>query len=815
MRKNGESFRRFLAGTVVLFPIFLVAPAVLAEPNTIMIHNDTGSLQSKRPVSVSRSFKAGEIPGHAQALVNGAPVLTQCDEKGRWENGSLKFAVVSFVADIPAGGEVTVEFINQGTGHNDDTPGYASGGYLTAADLASDAVLDAFNFDGTIELSGGRTGVLSARDMLKAGHHRYWLRGPIVTAVIIEDRTPSLSYDNARSVYPLHPIFEAWFYHPAENPGFRKADMGYTLENVWASGNASLSAEKVTYNLTLTKDKARTKIADPDITPSGSAYTVPNFMHIARSRWHRRYWINNAPAELRIDHNLKYLVTTRAIPNYDTGFSLENGWYAAVKDQWQSAVKTLDGRTLAGSPSTGIGNYPKILNDGGWAQFIGPLNTWDVVTLYGFGTVDSQRLQAVSLGNSDLAGRMPIHYRERDAAPGNGRFFDAREGASIGTVNPFGRIVSVNARKEVSFIDLSANCNGSGDDLDRIRYTEGGNPDTDGWDQLDASHIPDTAYLPYLISGRYHYLEELQMWAAYWIGRYTGCYNTDPDYLYLRQGDSGYIQDSQPRGDGWAFRTVAYAAFITPEGTPEKDYLEDKLKNTVAMWEGMHGVPNSDPSRANHYAHGTNRKNVDSAGGVSPLGLWTHHGGLDTPSFAHPELVQYPTSPWMENFIGYALGIARDFGYKTDNLLKFMAGNRFNILLNPRVSPYLIAAYHFVGTLSATEKWVQTWEEAMNIQTVPSTWWMDSVMDHGRTLIARTMVSFLTPYTVDGYSGAAAWSVLENHPLVARFGSWSGSMSNSGSPKWAILPRADATDGSGGVPGDPATPARSRRLRIR
>jgi len=84
--------------------------------------------------------------------------------------------------------------------------------------------------------------------MLQAGLYRYWLQGPIVTAVIIEDR-------NARSADvntdggtgdPLHPIFEAWFY-----PQGSKVQVGFTLENAWASSTSTQSARNQTFALTL------------------------------------------------------------------------------------------------------------------------------------------------------------------------------------------------------------------------------------------------------------------------------------------------------------------------------------------------------------------------------------------------------------------------------------------------------------------------------------------------------------------------------------------------------------------------------------
>jgi hypothetical protein len=57
----------------------------------------SGGSQENRFVSVPRFFRQGDIPKFAQAVVNATPLLTQCDVKNRWPDGSLKFAVISFI----------------------------------------------------------------------------------------------------------------------------------------------------------------------------------------------------------------------------------------------------------------------------------------------------------------------------------------------------------------------------------------------------------------------------------------------------------------------------------------------------------------------------------------------------------------------------------------------------------------------------------------------------------------------------------------------------------------------------------------------
>src|SRR5262249_58174134 len=95
------------------------APPPPSGNDTVTIQETSGNTQNNRPVSISRVFVQGEIPGFAQAVVNGTAVLTQCDVKNRWPDGSLEIAVVCLVrTSVSPNNTVTVSFVNQSTGNN-------------------------------------------------------------------------------------------------------------------------------------------------------------------------------------------------------------------------------------------------------------------------------------------------------------------------------------------------------------------------------------------------------------------------------------------------------------------------------------------------------------------------------------------------------------------------------------------------------------------------------------------------------------------------------------------------------------------------
>jgi hypothetical protein len=716
----------------------------VSSGDSIKIYNLSRTEQTNRPVSVPRAFVQGEILNYAQAIVDGAPLLTQCDVKNRWPDGSLKYAIVSFVVPlIPATRFLPVSFSNQLSGNNTD--------FLNQAGMLDSA----FDFEAKIQMTGAMVQNVSARQMLSNGAFRYWLQGPIVTAVIIEDRTKARTYDRdfGDGSKALHPIYEAWFY-----PQNHKVQVGYTVENTWASSNSATDARDEAYDLTLTAG-----LMSPQ-----TVFTNSKFTHIGLSRWHQTFWVNGNPPGIRVDHNVQYLVQTRAIPNYDTSLTVSSNLIATKYDYWMKSSHLLQG------DYKGIGNYDKALDAGGAADWLGPMDTWDVLYLL---TMD-ERMLAASRGNADLAGRLPWHFREADTKAGAGHFFDASRDGSEDT---FGHVVSVNAREQVTLSDLIPNQCGN-DAPDDIFL---GSVTTDGWGgHLSRGHIPDVAYIPYLFSGQYYYLEELQYEAAYIIGNKIGCYA--PALGYPRQGNAGYLNDTEVRGDAWGFRTLAYAAFISPDSSPEKAYFEDKLNNNIALWEGRRNLPLTQPTRRKHWSFGYNVQR-DRQGGDSPLGTW-----IDRPA----DFVQQPlktdgsllsaASPWEEGFMVYSLGMARDFGYDTASLLQFISKRFINQCLNPGTNHLLVEAYRYPTKLASTKTWIQDWPTNDSEYAILPTHWntTSESADHSYGFIFMAAVGMVYPYTdpTTGYTGSAAWDwIRTNKPNQGLF--------STASPKWDILPR--------------------------
>ncbi len=755
------------------------------QPNAtdqVTLTDTSGSTQTNRVVSIGRPFVQGEIPNFAQASINGNAVLTQCDVKNRWSDGSLKFAVVSFVVpSIPANGSVTVSFGNQSSGNNTNF-------------LASSAMLAAqYNFDGQIQVKGSQQHNISARAMLTSAGScgdpgsdpdggkficSYWLKGPIVTAVVLEDRTSARSFDvsaDGAAGNPLHPIFEAWFY-----PQGNAVQLGYSLENDWASTNATNSMRDQTYSLVLTGGQ----------NSPATEYSNGSFNHMTRTRWHKTFWVNGAPGSVHVDNNYGYLAQTKAYPHWDPSLQIASSKVSSEISGFASSPQTIQGT------SSGVGDFQEALNATGAAEWHGPLTTWDIIYLL----TQNDDMKDVMLGNADLGGRIPYFYREADTSAGHGQFFD-----NAGTVGTMGRVVSINARTQVTLQDVTEMDCPTNYAPDTINIG-GSGQDTDGWD-LDSSHWPNLSFASYLTTGQYAYYEEQLMQSAYAIGFNNGCVSSGVNYI--RQGSAGYWYWSQERGTDWAARENAIGAFVAVDGSPEQAYFQDKLWNNIAVWEGMHSIPNDTPgSRTSAWTFG-NTVRVQ-ANGASPLGVM--HDGLSEYVQNGPMIQSGSGAPssadanFQAAYSVYILGFINDLGFNTTKLLQFGEKRYIHLTEDPAANVYNMADYVF-PTLDQSGNWITSWAQSKTFYASQPTAWPacgNITLDesYGHEGLAALSFGAAANMTDGGFSASAGYTKVRNS-----IGCLTGTNSfQDSSPKWDITPRTGSSSsggsGSGGSGSD-------------
>jgi hypothetical protein len=763
----------------------------LPATDEVRITDISRAVQTNRPISIARPFVQGEIHDFAQALINGSPLPTQCDVKNRWPDGSLKFAIVSFIVpSIPPKGSVTITFSNQPSGNN--------GGFLTKADMLSPA----YNFDGQILLTGTANHRISARSIVIAADScndpgndvdggrylcTYWLRGPIVTAVILEDRTTARSFDvntDGLAGNPLHPIFEAWFY-----PQNNAVQLGYTLEDDWASMSPVKSARDQTYSLIVTSG---------DKNPV-TEYTNGTFTQITRSRWHKAFWLNQPDVQkvVNVDYNWPYLAQTKFLPHWDTTLKIASSLMATKVRAFAGVNRTLEGCSNCYSGGGGIGNFQKGLNSTGAADWHGPLTTWDIIYLIS----QNPGMYSVMIGNADLGGRIPYFYREADTDAGHGQHFDA---PSVGRVQTFGRVVSINARTQVSLVDTTTQSCNTNYAADWINFG-GSGEDTGGWD-TDTSHWPNLAYASYLSTGRYAYYEEQIMQSAYAVAGSPGTRGCVQANLgSLRQGSAGYWYIDQERGTDWMARENAMGAFIAVDGSPEQAYFRDKLFANLAVWEGCHNIKNDIPG--NYLAAWSYGETI--RGGHYPLcagttlGSWTQGvngaGGYQTNAPLNQSGVNAPSSAnanFQNSYSSVMIGWIDDFGFCPHTngvcqMLDYVANRYLNMVLNPASNMYNLSDYVY-PTLDASGKQITSWAANQALYASQPTGWPTCGSQNPDEWYAAegmaAMSYFYTLTSLQGaYSGRMAYDKIRSS--MKCINGFPGTDFASGSPKWDITPR--------------------------
>ncbi len=340
---------------------------------------------------------------------------------------------------------------------------------------------------------------------------------------------------NERLNNSLNASWEARFY-PGTDFGIRVSN---SIENIYLSyrGNISYDVSILTGTDTLS-----------------TQYTKTGYIHTHNSRWRKIFWIGKQPPETEIHYDINYLVSTGMIMNYDTQLVVDESEIAAEYVNWQNAETDIDGN----------GFITKFFPMTGGRREIGIQPKWTAMYLLSM----DNRMRQIMLGNAEMAGHAPIHYLEDDP---NMEFYK--------------HAVSIDDRPNI--------------DLDSGGYIPAaiGSVDNNGW-TVDRAHQGSFAYVPYLVTGEYWYLQEMYYWASFDLaydnyGRNGKGY--PQDFSSGHDGSYGAIYD-QTRGFAWAIRNISDAAVLATDLSLEKTYYTNKVGNNIE-W---HLLGNAETSHGLH-----------------------------------------------------------------------------------------------------------------------------------------------------------------------------------------------------------------------
>lgn len=406
----------------------------------------------------------------------------------------------------------------------------------TASGMAPADAL-AGGFDMVLEVTeGGQIYRASAAALLRAQAAR-WLDGPLATEF-------RLAGPLTAGTAP-HPVFEALF--DVRFFSSTSARVSVVFENALA--NAARGERTASFRILDQRGQV--------LFSQGSVY-VP-----AHARFRKVFdWGVQRATRLHVAPRLAYIVATGAAPRYDL-------------------TKTLDAQAITDIQALQAGGLNEVFGNGpiqsympttGGRSDIGVLPQWDAVALY----TGDPRASDVSIAAGEYAGSFPIHLR--NPATRKPYSIDRNPTVSIGW---WGNAYSAPA-------DQLPACASACPTKDGLAETDPRRATGSIYGRIhqpDTAHQPSLGFVPYLLSGDPYFLDELQFWAAYDL------IVMSPQY---RLNGQGLVKDEQTRAQAWSLRTLAQAAWITPDAqAEERAYYEAKVASNLG-WYNQNAV-NSNP----------------------------------------------------------------------------------------------------------------------------------------------------------------------------------------------------------------------------
>jgi hypothetical protein len=760
--------------------------------NSITLMNKSGAGIGSFPFQFGRPFLDGAVPAGncPTVLLNGAAVGGQTDVKNRYPDGTAEFAVMAVVVpQLPANRAVRLTF---GSGACHNTP--LTRAQMLAANYNFDAGLTMAAASGTAASFSGDA--WNARTMLTNGDYKLWTSGPVAQTIMLADDTTARKYDIGLGgrYHPLRPRYYATFW-PATNQVFVRA--------VVESANPQ-EVEDTSYVGTLTGG-ATAPTTEFTATLNGSSNSK---IHWGLTSWTQRFWLGGTPSpRVDIDYNLAYLESTRYFPNYDTTDPATAPSAATLTAQY--ANWTGKPQTIYDGVWDGFYNgWANSMSDPGSRPDIGPWPAWYTYAFYSPG---DWRMRQIMLGMADLATAWPYHLRESVAGKNLLRSDAAGAGTAMGL--PFS-IVSRPTFASVSG-DLQA-----GQPADDVVFTgpfAAGNAQP--W-QFSYSHSPAPFAAPYILTGDPFYLGEATMWAAWEAAGFSGTPaspgNLTSTCQYCRGPDGTYGGIAGPqRGSAWVLRNRAEAAFLQPDGSLEKTYLQTLVDDAEAGWEGEFGITGTPFAGTPMYAWralvGNSYNGVPAGATPAAWSKWdsTCINGTATTCPAVPAgtvilggniatataTVNAQAEPWVQAYMQYALGRAVELGFAAEPVAKW-TGQWIIGAINDSGYPALIAAYSLPsGTTTDPNGLVQSWAEEVALIAPSSLSGMLANMNARQIKAdgyATYPMSGIAMQVDEGAPGAArAWSWMRANVYTPEITSTVQSMPWNTNPSWLIVPRTD------------------------
>ena len=495
-----------VSSTADKMAVTALAPTIGTTVTTVKVEATSSTNQTNVPVTFGQVFAKGDI-ATGKTLVartsTGTSIPLQVDAKATHADGSLRHAVfTAMLPSLAASKTETLELVS------------ASASTASTGPVLSD-VLNT-NFDTVVSLNvGGTSYSASARNLLQTTQAKMWLDGSLT-------KEWEVSAPFKTSSGTAHPHLTARF--------SIRAYKG--LESIWVSA--------VVENNWTFEPGSQNFIYDVSVTSSGQeVFSKLGLTHYHHARWRKEFWWGKQPS-VHVKHDTKYLIATKAVPNYDQSLVVPETALAGL-----ATALTAD---KVGPMTIGLAHL--YMPETGGRQDIGSLPRWSVLYLLSM----DKRAKNAMLATADGAGSWPIHYRDKATNLPVRLDQDTDYDLRVGATNKW---ISTHSNFNNSGPLPVPRCANNDITLCKTPMT----PDT--------AHQPSLVYLPYLVTGDHYYLEELQFWSVW------NPLGTSPEY---RGHEKGLFKFDQVRSQAWSLRTLAHNAFIAPDNDPLKKYFSDQVQ---------------------------------------------------------------------------------------------------------------------------------------------------------------------------------------------------------------------------------------------
>jgi hypothetical protein len=476
-------------------------------------------------------------------------------------------------------------------------------------------------FTASVKLTlNGQDYTASVDSLLRNGTPKTWLAGAVANEWLVW-APPTTAAGVA------HPHLMARFAIRSFT-GLNKARVDVTIENGWAFEPAP---QNFTYDAQI-------------LVGGNTVYSKTSLTHYHHARWRKTFWWGVEP-QINVKENIAYLIATKAVSNYDQTLVISPNTLASLKASWIGAKVEPMGVGLAMPAMGTTGGRPDI----------GLIPAWGVMYLL---TMDA-RAKEVTMGTADLAGSWSIHYRNKNTD----RVVSLVDYPYMTILGNPGDTMNPVTKKSEAFPACGGVCT---------------NPSTH-----DSSHQPNFAYLPYVVTGDYYYLEELQFWAMY------NMFQHNPGY---RENIKGLVHPDQLRGQAWSLRTLVEAAYITPDTDSLKAQFATFLSNNLDWYNTEY----------------TNNPNANKLGAIGHGYAMGYNGNRGL-------------APWQDDFFTSAIGHIAELGYsKAQPLLSWKAKFQIGRMADPGFCWISGAIYAMNVRDTATSSFYTTLTQAYQASELPS-----------------------------------------------------------------------------------------------